>query len=86
MRQVHQRRFSLTLLVTDVTDHGRHRSLTSPFTNALASVARIPVRGHCVFWGVEKRVPEWLFDMTSQQVLDEIDKRINDVVPRYNQR
>ncbi|CAH1790776.1 unnamed protein product [Owenia fusiformis] len=46
----------------------------------------IKVRGHAVTWGVEKRVPDWLFPMTGQQVRSEVTRRINSVVDRFRGR
>ena len=44
---------------------------------------RVPTRGHCVFWGKEQHVPDWLKNTSAEFVRSEIDRRMNYVVPRY---
>ena len=44
------------------------------------------MRGHCVTWGVEQRVPEWLMNMTAEQVQSEVSDRITGVVSYFRDR
>ncbi|CAH1789624.1 unnamed protein product [Owenia fusiformis] len=46
----------------------------------------IPVRGHCVFWGVDQSVPDWLKEYNGTQVRREMTRRVNGVVDRYRGR
>lgn len=41
------------------------------------------MRGHCVFWGKEEYVPEWLKPLTPAETQQEMNRRIDYVVPRY---
>ena len=43
----------------------------------------IPLRGHAVFWPNPNFVPSWLADLEPEQCLEEIDQRLQSVVPRF---
>ena len=44
----------------------------------------ITVRGHCMYWDVDQFVSEWLKPMTGPQVEVEMQRRIDYMLPRYN--
>ncbi|CAH1788825.1 unnamed protein product, partial [Owenia fusiformis] len=46
----------------------------------------IPVRGHCVSWGVDERIPDWIRHKTGPMVRKEVTTRINGVVDRFKGR
>ncbi|MEJ6951299.1 endo-1,4-beta-xylanase [Natronospora cellulosivora (SeqCode)] len=43
----------------------------------------IKVRGHCVFWAVDQYVQHWVQNLSDQELRQEVDKRLEDIVPRY---
>ncbi|ESO88545.1 hypothetical protein LOTGIDRAFT_125612, partial [Lottia gigantea] len=49
-------------------------------TNAMLQKG-IKVRGHCVFWGIEKNVPIWQTDLPDSEIKGTLEDRINDVIP-----
>jgi len=44
---------------------------------------RIPVRGHCIFWANEKRVPKWAREFDDDGLREAIDRRIKRDLGRY---
>ncbi|XP_078686187.1 uncharacterized protein LOC144918926 [Branchiostoma floridae x Branchiostoma belcheri] len=46
----------------------------------------IPIRGHCVFWSVDKHVPDWLRYNPSADVEQKCFSRIDNAVGRYTGR
>ena len=44
----------------------------------------VPIRGHTVFWGVEERNPDWLIPLPGDEVVEEMYKRLDYLVPYYN--
>ena len=47
---------------------------------------RIPTRGHCVVWGVENNVPDWVKPLDGNQVRAEVSTRVQGVVDRMRGR
>jgi endo-1,4-beta-xylanase len=46
----------------------------------------IPLRGHCIFWGVPKYVPAWLKDLNDDDVRTAVQQRARSVGARYRSR
>ena len=46
----------------------------------------IPLRGHCVFWGIPNRVQEWLKQMNDDELLRTLENRARDIAGRYQGR
>ena len=46
----------------------------------------IPLRGHCVFWGVPSRVPNWQKTLDNDQLRSTIQNRATTVARRYRVR
>lgn len=46
----------------------------------------IPLRGHCIFWGVPNRVQDWLKKKNDQQLREALKERALDVATRYRGR
>ena len=46
----------------------------------------VPVRGHTVFWGVEDRNPDWLIPLEGEEVVSEMLRRLDYLIPRYRGR
>src|SRR5690348_7773102 len=53
--------------------------------SALAWAARegIPVRGHCIFWGIPNRVQEWLKPLDDLELRVALRQRARSVAARY---
>ena len=48
--------------------------------------ANIPVRGHCVFWGIEGRVQDWIKELDDTELHDTLESRAKSVANRYRGR
>jgi len=46
----------------------------------------IPLRGHCVFWGIPNRVQDWLKQMDDDELLRTLENRARDIAGRYRGR
>ncbi|UCE49677.1 MAG: endo-1,4-beta-xylanase, partial [Phycisphaerales bacterium] len=46
----------------------------------------IPLRGHCVFWGVPNRVQDWLKQMNNDELRKTLENRAKDIAGRYRGR
>ena len=46
----------------------------------------IPLRGHCVFWGVPNRVQDWLKQMDDDELRKTLENRAKDIAGRYRGR
>ncbi|CAH1788447.1 unnamed protein product [Owenia fusiformis] len=46
----------------------------------------VSLRGHCVYWGVEQFTPNWIRNMTGEEVRAEVTRRANGVVDRFRGR
>jgi len=46
----------------------------------------IPLRGHCVFWGVPNRVQDWLKQMDDDELRETLKNRATDIGRRYRGR
>jgi GH35 family endo-1,4-beta-xylanase len=46
----------------------------------------IPLRGHCVFWGIPNRVQNWLKQLDDEQLLDTLKTRALTISSRYRGR
>ncbi|MHC4117285.1 MAG: endo-1,4-beta-xylanase [Planctomycetota bacterium] len=46
----------------------------------------IPLRGHCVFWGIPNRVQDWLKQMDDDELRETVKNRAKDVAARYRGR
>jgi GH35 family endo-1,4-beta-xylanase len=46
----------------------------------------IPLRGHCVFWGVPNRVQDWLKRMSDDELSKTLEHRAKDIGGRYKGR
>jgi GH35 family endo-1,4-beta-xylanase len=46
----------------------------------------MPVRGHCIFWALEKYVPRWLRDLPEGELRGAVERRARDVASRYRGR
>ncbi|MHC4626851.1 MAG: endo-1,4-beta-xylanase, partial [Planctomycetota bacterium] len=46
----------------------------------------IPLRGHCVFWGIPNRVQDWLKQTDDDELLRTLENRARDVAGRYRGR
>ena len=46
----------------------------------------IPLRGHCVFWGIPNRVQDWLKQMNDAELRETLKSRATDVAGRYRGR
>jgi len=46
----------------------------------------IPLRGHCVFWGIPNRVQDWLKQMNDAELRETLKSRATDVGSRYRGR
>jgi endo-1,4-beta-xylanase len=53
---------------------------------AWADQAGIPLRGHCIFWGIPNRVQEWLKPMSDLELKAELQKRGRAIGARYRDR
>ena len=43
----------------------------------------IPLRGHAVFWSNPNFVPSWLPDLDANECQEEIDQRLENIIPRF---
>lgn len=46
----------------------------------------IPLRGHCVFWGIPNRVQDWLKQMNDDELRETLKNRATDIGRRYRGR
>ncbi|MHC4170788.1 MAG: endo-1,4-beta-xylanase [Planctomycetota bacterium] len=46
----------------------------------------IPLRGHCVFWGIPNRVQDWLKQMNDDELRQTLKNRATDIGSRYKGR
>jgi GH35 family endo-1,4-beta-xylanase len=46
----------------------------------------LPLRGHCVFWGVPNRVQEWLKPLGDEQLRNAVRQRARSIAARYRDR
>jgi GH35 family endo-1,4-beta-xylanase len=46
----------------------------------------IPLRGHCVFWGIPNRVQDWLKQMNDDELRKTLKNRATDIGRRYRGR
>ncbi len=43
----------------------------------------IPVRGHCIFWAPDRWQPEWVRDLSPEDLRVAVERRLNSVVCRF---
>jgi GH35 family endo-1,4-beta-xylanase len=48
-----------------------------------ASASGIPVRGHCIFWGIPRYVPEWLKPLGDEPLRLAVRQRARSIAARY---
>ena len=53
---------------------------------AWADKEKIPLRGHCIFWGIPNRVQNWLKDMGDEELRLAIQQRARSIGARYRGR
>jgi len=46
----------------------------------------IPVRGHCIFWGIEGRVQDWLKELDDDALRQAVENRARSLITRYKGR
>ncbi len=51
-----------------------------------ADTAAIPLRGHCIFWGIPNRVQPWLKDLSDAELRRELMQRGRAIGARYRDR
>lgn len=51
-----------------------------------ADALHVPLRGHCIFWGVPNRVQPWLRDLDDAELRRELMQRGRDIGARYRGR
>ena len=42
------------------------------------------MRGHCLFWNKPGNNPDWVVDLSGEELVEAILRRINYTVPRYS--
>ncbi len=53
---------------------------------AWADEAGIPLRGHCIFWGIPNRVQPWLKELSDDNLRSELQKRGTTIGKKYKDR
>lgn len=47
---------------------------------------QIPLRGHCIFWGIPNRVPGWQKELTDEQLKTAVRQHARGIAARYRDR
>ncbi len=50
---------------------------------AWAAEHDVPLRGHCIFWGIPNRVQDWVKALSDDELRAALERRANDVGTRY---
>ena len=63
-----------------------HKVLVLRFSPFDVHVCRLKVRGHCLMWAKDEKVPGWLVSKSAQEVQQNVDRRLTYMADYYGHR